>query len=52
MSYIIELQMRTGLPGYVVADGDNREEALAHIHEQLGLDDEDEIVVLGVHTVH
>jgi hypothetical protein len=52
MSYLIELQMPAGSPGYIIADGDNREDALAHVHEQLGMDDEDEIVVLGVHTVH
>ena len=52
MSYLIELQTRAGLPGYLVADGDNREEALAQIREQLGMADEDEVVVLAVHTVH
>jgi len=52
MSYLIELQTQGGRPGYVVTDGDNREEALAHVHEQLGVDDEEEIVVLAVHTVH
>ena len=52
MSYLIELQMRAGTPGYVIADGDNREEALAHVHQQLGTADEDEVVVLAVHTVH
>src|SRR5215813_8820959 len=51
MSYLIELQTQGGRPGYVVADGDNREEALAHVHEQLGVDDEEEFVVLAVHTV-
>ena len=50
MSYLIELQTPAGIPGYVIADGANREEALAHAHEQLGMD-EDEIVVLAVHTV-
>jgi hypothetical protein len=52
MSYLIELQTPAGIPGYVIADGANREEALAHVHEQLGMDDEGEIVVLAVHTVH
>jgi len=52
MSYLIELQMPTGMPGYVIADGDNREELLAHVHEQLGTTDDDEVVVLAVHTVH
>ena len=52
MSYLIELQMRTGVPGYVIADGDNREEALAHVQEQLDVVDADEVVVLAVHTVH
>jgi hypothetical protein len=52
MSYLIELQTPAGLPGYVIADGANREEALTHVHEQLGTDDEDEIVVIAVHTVH
>jgi hypothetical protein len=52
MSYLIELQTPAGIPGYVIADGANREEALAHAHEQLGMDYEDEIVVLAVHTVH
>jgi len=52
MSYLIELQMSAGVPAYVIADGDNREEILAHVHEQLGMDDEEEVVVLAVHTVH
>jgi hypothetical protein len=52
MSYLIELQMRTGVPGYVIADGDNREEALAHVQEQLRTAEDDEVVVLAVHTVH
>lgn len=52
MSYLIELQTRAGLPGYVIADGANPEEALAHIHEQLGVAEEEQVVVLAVHTVH
>ena len=52
MSYLFELRMRTGIPGYVIADGADREEALAQVHQQLGVDDEDEVVVLAVHTVH
>ena len=52
MSYLFELQMRAGRPGYVIADGDNREEALARLQEQLRADDADEVVVLAVHTVH
>jgi hypothetical protein len=52
VSYLIELQMRAGLPSYVIAKGDNQEEVLAHMYEQLGMDDEEEVVVLAVHTVH
>jgi hypothetical protein len=52
MSYLIELQMQTGKPGYVIADGDTQEEVLAHMREQLGTDPDDEVVVLAVHTVH
>lgn len=52
MSYLIELQSPTGVPGYMFSDGANREEALAHAHQQLGMHDEDEIVVVAVHTVH
>jgi hypothetical protein len=52
MSYLIELQMSAGTPAYVIADGDTREEVLAHMHEQLGTADDDEVVVLAVHTVH
>ena len=52
MSYLIELQTSAGVPGYLVADGDNREEALAHVREELDIADEDEVVVLAVHTVH
>jgi hypothetical protein len=52
MFYLIELQMSAGNPGYVIADGENREEVLAHVQEQLGTADDEEIVVLAVHTVH
>jgi hypothetical protein len=52
MSYLIELQTPAGVPGYVIAKGNNHEEVLANVHEQLGLADEDEVVVLAVHTVH
>ena len=52
MSFVIELQTPTGVPGYVIAVGDSEGEALARVHEQLGVDDENEVVVLGVHTVH
>ena len=52
MSYIFELQTPAGVPGYLMADGANREEALAQLHERLGMDDEEELVVLAVHTVH
>ena len=52
MSYLIELQTRTGTAAYVLADAENREEALAHIHEQLGAGEDDEVVVLAVHTLH
>ena len=52
MSYLIELQSPTGVPGYLIADGANQEEALARAHQQLGMGDENEIVVVAVHTVH
>lgn len=52
MSYLIELQTPAGMPGYVIADGENREEALAHVREQLDTADDHEVVVLAVHTVH
>ena len=52
MSYLIELRTQAGIPAYVIADGDNQEEVLAHVHEQLGMADEEEVVVLAVHTVH
>lgn len=52
MSYLFELQMGAGIPGYVIADGDNREEALARLQERLHAEDEEEVVVLAVHTVH
>ena len=52
MSYLFELRTQAGAAAYMVASGNNREEALAQIHEQLGMDDEDEIVVVAVHTVH
>jgi hypothetical protein len=52
MSYLIEIQTPAGIPAYVIADGDNREQALAHVHEQLDMAEEDEVVVLAVHTVH
>ena len=52
MSYLFELQSKAGTPGYVIADGDNQEEALARVHEQFSTDDEDDVVVLAVHTVH
>ena len=52
-SYLIELQTPTGVPGYVIADGDNREEALAQVQKQLDAAGEEErVVVLAVHTVH
>ena len=52
MSYLFELQMKAGAPGYVITDGDNQQEALARLHMQLDVDEEDEFVVLAVHTVH
>ena len=53
MSYLIELQTAAGAAGYVLADGDNQEAALAQVQEQLDAVGEDErIVVLAVHTVH
>jgi hypothetical protein len=52
MSYLFELRTQAGSPAYMVANGDNREEALAQVHEQLGLDEGDEVVVLAVHTMH
>ena len=53
MSYLIELQTPAGPAGYVIADGASREEALAVFHEQLGLTNEEEdVVVLAVHTLH
>ena len=52
MSYLIELQMQAGVPGYVIATGNNQEEVLAHMREQLGTTDDEEVVVLAVHTVH
>ena len=52
MSYMFELQMGRGIPAYVISDGKDCEEAFAHLREQLGTEDEDEVVVLAVHTVH
>jgi hypothetical protein len=52
MSYLFELRIGAGVPGYVIANGDDPEKAFAHVHEQLGMDDEQEVVVLAVHTVH
>jgi hypothetical protein len=53
MSYLIELRTPAGNPGYVIADGGNREEALANVQEQLDAAGEDErVFVLAVHTVH
>ena len=53
MSYLIELQTHAGRPTYVVANGENREEALAHLEQQLAVDDDEhEVVVVAVHTVH
>ena len=52
MSYLFELTTPGGIPGYVITDGDNREEALAQLHELIDKDDQDEIVVLAVHTLH
>ena len=52
MSYLFELRTPAGVPGYVIADGENREEALARVQEQFSMNDEDEVVVLAVHTVH
>ena len=52
MSYLIELQTAAGNPGYLVANGDNREEALAQVREHFEMADEDEVFVLAVHTVH
>jgi len=52
MSYLFELRTRAGSPAYMVAEADNREDALAHVHEQLGLDEDEDVVVVAVHTVH
>ena len=53
MSYLIELQTPGGVAGYVLADADNCEEALANVQEQLDAAAGDErVVVLAVHTVH
>ena len=53
MSYLIELQTRAGMASYMIANGENPSEALAQVHERLGMDDEEEeVVVVAVHTVH
>ena len=52
MSYLFELRSTAGIPGYVVANGDSQAEALAHLHQQLGVEDAEELVVLAVHSVH
>jgi hypothetical protein len=52
MCYLFELQMGAGIPGYVIADGESREEALARLQERLSAEVEEEVVVLAVHTVH
>ena len=52
MSYLIELQRPGGVPGYLIADGDSCEDALATLHEQLVLAEAEEVMVLAVHTVH
>ena len=52
MSYLIELQTPEGVPGYLITDGNNQEEALAYVHAQLDMADADGVVVLSVHTVH
>ena len=52
MSYLFELRMLAGTSAYVVTDADSREEALAQVRDELATDDEDEVVVVAVHTVH
>jgi hypothetical protein len=52
MSYLFELRTIAGTAAYMVASGDNPEEALAQVHKQLAMDDDDEVAVLAVHTVH
>ena len=52
MSYLFEVRMGAGKPGYVITDGENREEALARLHMQLETNEDEEVVVLAVHTVH
>jgi hypothetical protein len=52
MSYLIELETPTGNPGYVIVDGNNAEEALTLVKEQLDSSADGDVVVFGVHTVH
>ena len=52
MSYLFELQTHGGVPAYLVAQADTQDEALANLREQLELDDDEEVVVMAVHTVH
>ena len=53
MSYLIELQKPACLPAYIVAHADTREGAHALIDAQLGLDDDnDDVVIVAVHTIH
>ena len=52
MSYLFELRVGAGKPGYVITDGVNREEALERLHMQLDTDEDEEVVVLAVHIVH
>jgi len=52
MRYVFELQTTTGSPAYAIAHAGTQDEALADIREQLEVDEEDEVIVLAVHTVH
>jgi len=52
MSYLFELQTHGGVPAYVAAQAETQDEALEDIRGQLELDDDEEVIVLAVHTVH
>ena len=53
MSYLIEIRKPACPPAYIVAQADTREDAHALIDAQLGRDDDnDDVVIVAVHTIH
>ena len=53
MSYLIELHKPSGPLAYVLAHAGTRDEARALVDAQLGRDDDnDDVIIVAVHSIH